>query len=91
MFYNVCCYTFHERMNSHRADILHGRLDGKPALRHFNSAGHSINNVRVMIIDHSGFNDDLTRKCQETRSGLLKGHSGEVRRHSYAQAIVSEN
>ena len=56
---------FHERMNSHRADILHGKLDGKPVSRHFNSAGHSIDNMRVMIIDCLESNDDLTRMSRD--------------------------
>ena len=57
----------HQRMNNHRADVTNKRLEGKPVGRHFNKPQHSVENMKVTIIDYLGLKDDLSRKCRESK------------------------
>ena len=57
----------HQRMNNHRADVTNKRLEGKPVGQHFNKPQHSVEDMKVTIIDYLGLKDDLSRKCRESK------------------------
>ena len=42
--------ALHIRMNGHRSDIEHRRLE-KPVANHFNSEGHSLKNLSIFVIE----------------------------------------
>ena len=42
--------ALHVRMNSHRSNIKHQRLE-KPVAKHFNSTGHSLEDLSIYIIE----------------------------------------
>ena len=46
----------HARMNNHQADIIHNRVTEKP---HFNKTGHSLEHLRVMVIEKLQKEDPL--------------------------------
>ena len=56
--------ALHERMNGHRADILHKRTE-RPVALHFNSVGHSEKDLQVMVIEQMHRNDSVLRKIRE--------------------------
>ena len=55
----------HQRMNNHRADVTSKQLEGKPVGRH-DKPQHSVEDMKVTIIDYLGLKDDLSRKCRES-------------------------
>ena len=59
----------HSRMNSHRFNISHGRIDESPVAAHFTSEGHTDTdtNLSVMIIDRCWKEDTILRKISESR------------------------
>ena len=57
----------HYRMNGHRFDISHGRIDESPVAAHFNSEGHSETDLSVMVIDVCWKKDTILRKIRESR------------------------
>ena len=56
-----------QRMNSHRSDVVNHKFEGKPVSRHFNSEGHSLKDLRVMVIDRLWTNDPCKRKLRESK------------------------
>ena len=40
----------HIRLNGHRNAIMHRRTE-KPVVAHFNSSGHSLNDLRIMVLE----------------------------------------
>ena len=50
--------ALHCKLNNHRADIMHKRMDGRPMATHFNNAGHLIEDMSVMVIEKL-WKDDL--------------------------------
>ena len=57
--------ALHGIQNSHQADIVHKRIDGKPVATHFN-AGHLIEDMSVMVIE-LWKDDPVLRKIRENR------------------------
>ena len=57
--------SLNERMNNHRADVIHKRIE-KPVAAHFNSPNHSIHEMEVLIIEQIKTNDSLLRKIHES-------------------------
>ena len=57
----------HARMNNHRADIIHNRVTEKPVAAHFNKTGHSLEHLRVMVIEKLQTEDPLLRRIREYR------------------------
>ena len=57
----------HSRMNSHRFNISHGRIDESPVAAHFTSEGHTETDLSVMIIDRCWKEDTILRKIRESR------------------------
>ena len=55
-----------ERMNNHRADIRHKRLE-KPVAVHFTSPHHTADDLRVFVIEKLRRNDPVLRKIRESR------------------------
>ena len=55
-----------ERMNNHRADVRHNRTEKLVAL-HFNSPGHTLDDLRVMVIERLWKSDTVLRKIRESR------------------------
>ena len=47
----------HARINGHWSDIAHRRTDVSPVAEHFNSSGHSVSNMTVMVIELSSSRD----------------------------------
>ena len=59
--------SLHRRMNGHRFDIIHGRIEESPVAAHFNSAGHSEADFPVRVIDRLWRGDAILRKNRESR------------------------
>ena len=57
--------ALNERMNSHRTDIRH-KAD-KPVAIHFNTPGHTLEDLQVMVIEKLWRNDSVFRKIRENR------------------------
>ena len=57
----------HKRMNSHRYDITHGRIEESPVAAHFRSDGHSESDLSVCVIDRLWTEDTIRRKNRESR------------------------
>ena len=57
----------YSRMNSHRFNITHGRIDESPVAAHFTSKGHTEADLLVMIIDKCWKKDAILRKIRESR------------------------
>ena len=57
----------HSRMNNHRFNIAHGRIDESPAEAHFTSEGHTEADLLVIIIDRCWNKDTILRKIRESR------------------------
>jgi len=55
----------HARLNNHLAHITHKRVSEKPVAAHFNKAGHSLEDLRVMVIEKLHRDDPLLRKIRE--------------------------
>ena len=43
--------ALHCRMNNHRADIIHKKIENKPVAVHFSTQRHSVEDLEVMVID----------------------------------------
>ena len=59
--------ALHCRLNNHRADITHCRTLEKPVAAHFNSGEHSVEDMRVMVIERLRKDDPVLRKIRESR------------------------
>ena len=57
----------HRRMNGHRFDITHGRIEESPVAAHFRSADHSEADLSVRVIDRLWTEDVILRKNRESR------------------------
>ena len=57
----------HKRMNGHRFDVTHGRVEESPVAAHFRSAGHSEADLSVCVIDRLWTDDVIRRKNRESR------------------------
>ena len=57
----------HKRMNGHRFDITHGRIEVSPVATHFNSAGHSEVDLSVCVVDRRWTEDVILRKNHESK------------------------
>ena len=55
----------HIRLNGHRSDIRNKKLE-KPVAAHFNTPGHSINNLSIMVIERMKNEDPDLRKKRES-------------------------
>ena len=55
----------HNRMNSHRFNIAHGRTNESPVAAHFTSEGHTEIDMSVMVIDRCWKEDAILRKIRE--------------------------
>ena len=55
-----------ERMNNHHADVRHNRTE-KPVALHFNSPGHTLDDIQVMVIERLWKSDTVFRKIRESR------------------------
>ena len=63
--------ALHGIQNSHQADIVHKRMDEKHVATHFNSAGYSIEDMPVMVIEKLWKDDLVLRKIRETDGSPL--------------------
>ena len=59
--------ALHCRLNNHRVDIVHHRIQEKPVAAHFNSGEHSVEDMTVMIIERLWKDDLVLRKIRESR------------------------
>ena len=57
--------ALHIRMNRHRADIKNQRLE-KPVAEHFNSVGHSLDNLSIFVVEKIHREDASFRKAKES-------------------------
>ena len=57
----------HLRINNHRADVAHKRVAEKPVAAHFNTNGHSADDMTVMVIERLWRDDPILRKIRESR------------------------
>ena len=57
--------ALHIRMNGHRSDIKHQRLE-KPVAKHFNSKDHSLEDVSIFVIEQIHREDANFRKRKES-------------------------
>ena len=57
----------HKRMNGHKFDITHGRIEEPPVAAHFRSAGHSEADLSVCVIDRLWTEDMILRNNRERR------------------------
>ena len=55
----------HLRINGHRSDF-HRKLPDKPVAVHFNSPGHSFEDMTVMVIERMQLSDSAKRKLRES-------------------------
>ena len=55
-----------ERMNNHHVDVRHNRTE-KPVALHFNSPGHTLDDIQVMVIERLWKSDTVFRKIRESR------------------------
>ena len=55
----------HIRLNGHRGDILHRRME-KPVAVHFNSTNHSLDDLSVTVIEAMRSHDEHLRKRRES-------------------------
>ena len=54
-------------MNSHRSDIRLKKTLEKPVAAHFCSANHSMDDLRVLVVDQLHRYDAVLRKSRESR------------------------
>ena len=59
--------ALHCRMNNHRADIIHKKTEEKPVAAHFNTQGHSVEDMTVMVIEKLWKDDPVLRKIRENK------------------------
>ena len=59
--------ALHCRMNNHRADIIYKRIEDKPVATHFNTQGHSVEDLAVMVIERLWKDDPVLRKIRENK------------------------
>ena len=57
--------ALHIRMNGHRSDIKHRRLE-KPVATHFNSEGHSLEDLSIVVIEQIHREEANFRKAKES-------------------------
>ena len=57
--------ALHIRMNGHRSDIKHRRLE-KPVATHFNSEGHSLEDLSFFVIEQIHREEANFRKAKES-------------------------
>ena len=57
--------ALHVRMNGHCSDTNHRRLE-KPDAKHFNSMGHSLEDLSIYIIEEIHREDAVFRKAKES-------------------------
>lgn len=58
---------FHGRMNNDRADIIHKRIEEKAVAAHFNTQGHSAEDLAVMVIERYRKDDPALQKIRENK------------------------
>ena len=58
--------ALHLRINGHRHDIAHRRIEDSPVAAHFNSDAHSQTDMAVMVIDQVNSRDPCLRKIRES-------------------------
>ena len=56
--------ALHIRMNGHRGDIYHRRLD-KPVSAHFNSSDHNLQHLSIMVLEVMRSQNEDIRKMRE--------------------------
>ena len=59
--------ALHSRINSHRFNIAHSRIDESPVVAHLTSKGHTLDDLSVMIINKCWKEDAILRKIKESR------------------------
>ena len=57
--------ALHIRMNGHRSDIKNRRLE-KPVAKHFNSVGHSLDDLSIFVVEKIHPEDASSRKAKES-------------------------
>ena len=57
----------HCRMNSHRFNIAHRKIEESPVAEHFCSSDHSLADMAVMVIDKVDIRNPILRKIRESR------------------------
>ena len=57
----------HKRINSHRFDVTHGRIEESTVAAHFRSDGHSESDLLVCVIDRLWTEDTIRWKNEESR------------------------
>ena len=57
--------ALHIRMNGHRSDIKHRRLE-KPVAAHFNSEGHSLQDLSIFVIEQIHREEASYRRAKES-------------------------
>ena len=60
-----CCHQAVHEMPT--ADSVHKKMDEEPVATHFNSAGHLIEDMSVMVIEKLWKDDPVLRKIRENR------------------------
>ena len=59
--------AIHCRMTNHRADIIHNRIEDKPVAAHFNTQGHAVEDLAVMVIEKLWKDDPVLWKIREDK------------------------
>ena len=59
--------ALHCRMNNHRADIIHKKIEDKSVAAHFSTQRHSVEDMEVMVIDRLWKDDPVLRKNRESK------------------------
>ena len=62
--------VLHVRMNGHSSDIKHRRLE-KPVAEHFNSTGHSLEDLSIYVIEKIHREEAIFRKAKEATGSRL--------------------
>ena len=57
--------NLHIRLNGHRSDITHRRTE-KPVAAHFTSAGHSLKDLSIRVIEQMRSQNENLRKRRES-------------------------
>ena len=52
---------------NNRADIIHKRIEDKPVVAHFNTQGHSVEDLAVMVIESLWKDDPVIQKIRENK------------------------
>ena len=54
-------------INNHRTDIMHEKIEEKPVAAHFDTSGHSVDDMTVMVIEKPWKDYPGQRKIRESR------------------------